>query len=78
MKIRSKFSVLNSKLEAPKIQDEVIEFWKDQKVFEKSVDDRNNEEVVFYDGPPFPTGKPHHGTVLYKRYDSQILDNEGL
>ncbi len=64
MKIRSKFSVLNSKLEAPKIQDEVIEFWKDQKVFEKSVDDRGSEEVVFYDGPPFPTGKPHHGTVL--------------
>ena len=20
--------------------------------------------MVFYDGPPFPTGKPHHGTVL--------------
>ena len=46
------------------IQPEVLKFWKDNKIFEKSIDIRNEKENVFYDGPPFPTGKPHHGTVL--------------
>lgn len=46
------------------IQEEILDFWKKEKVFEKSVEERTGEEVVFYDGPPFPTGKPHHGTVL--------------
>lgn len=46
------------------IQEEMLDFWKKEKVFEKSVEERTGEEVVFYDGPPFPTGKPHHGTVL--------------
>ena len=60
----SKYSELSGKLDSVKIQDEVLQFWKDSKVFEKSVEDKKGEEIVFYDGPPFPTGKPHHGTVL--------------
>lgn len=46
------------------IQPAVLNFWKENKIFEKSVAERNDKETVFYDGPPFPTGKPHHGTVL--------------
>ena len=46
-----------------KMQERILKFWENDKTFEKSVNN-NNEEVVFYDGPPFPTGKPHHGTVL--------------
>ena len=42
----------------------VLDFWKKDKTFEKSVSKDREKEVVFYDGPPFPTGKPHHGTVL--------------
>ena len=59
-----KFEELSSKPDFSQIQPEVIEFWKDNKIFEKSVDERKGDEVIFYDGPPFPTGKPHHGTVL--------------
>lgn len=59
-----KFTVLDTKPNFGEIQPEVIKFWKENKIFEKSTNQNTNKEVVFYDGPPFPTGKPHHGTVL--------------
>lgn len=59
-----KYEELSGKPELHLIQEEVLDFWKKEKIFEKSVEERTGEEVVFYDGPPFPTGKPHHGTVL--------------
>ena len=43
----------------------LIEWWKKNKVFEKSVEQRPiDNSYVFYDGPPFITGNPHHGTLL--------------
>ena len=43
----------------------LIDFWKKNKTFEKSVDNRDaKNSYVFYDGPPFITGMPHHGTLL--------------
>ncbi len=40
-------------------------FWKQNKVFEKSVDMREGgEEFSFYDGPPTANGKPHIGHIL--------------
>ena len=48
----------------PEVQAEVLKFWKENSTFEKSVAKQTDKEKVFYDGPPFPTGKPHHGTVL--------------
>ena len=39
--------------------------WKDDQTFEKSVVQRPADNAyVFYDGPPFITGVPHHGTLL--------------
>lgn len=39
--------------------------WADEKTFEKSIDQRPAENKwVFYDGPPFLTGTPHHGHLL--------------
>ncbi len=59
-----KFKELTAKPDVKKMQNDILEFWKENKIFEKSVKEKDGEEVVFYDGPPFPTGKPHHGTVL--------------
>ncbi len=59
-----KYEELSSKPDFSEIQPATLGFWMDNKVFEKSVEDKKGEETVFYDGPPFPTGKPHHGTVL--------------
>jgi len=43
----------------------LVEWWKKNKIFEKSVEQRPvNDSYVFYDGPPFITGMPHHGTLL--------------
>jgi isoleucyl-tRNA synthetase len=43
----------------------VLEFWKKNRTFYKSCDQRlGNKEFVFYDGPPFATGLPHHGHLL--------------
>lgn len=62
--LKMKFQELSSKPDFSQIQPEILKFWKDDKTFEKSVKQPTGGEVVFYDGPPFPTGKPHHGTVL--------------
>ena len=44
---------------------EVLEFWKENKIFEKSVTLRKGSpEFTFYDGPPTANGKPHIGHVL--------------
>ena len=43
----------------------IADWWKKDHTFEKSVDARNaKNSYVFYDGPPFITGMPHHGTLL--------------
>jgi isoleucyl-tRNA synthetase len=44
---------------------DLVRQWKQNKTFEKSVEMRPAEGAyVFYDGPPFITGVPHHGTLL--------------
>ncbi|MEM9362872.1 MAG: isoleucine--tRNA ligase [Bacteroidota bacterium] len=50
-------------LDLPKVADEVLDFWKDQKIFEKSVSTREGKEnYVFFEGPPSANGMPgiHH------------------
>lgn len=43
----------------------ITDWWKKNKTFEKSVESRPiDKSYVFYDGPPFITGLPHHGTLL--------------
>ena len=44
---------------------DLVNYWRDNKIFEKSVKMRPAaDSYVFYDGPPFITGVPHHGTLL--------------
>ena len=44
---------------------EVEEFWKENHIFEKSMESRKKGETyTFYDGPPTANGKPHIGHVL--------------
>ncbi len=44
---------------------EVLKYWKDNKVFEKSIEMREGGETfTFYDGPPTANGKPHIGHIL--------------
>lgn len=44
---------------------EVLKFWKNEKIFEKTIEERKNgKPYTFYDGPPTANGKPHIGHVL--------------
>jgi isoleucyl-tRNA synthetase len=49
----------------PAIEQEILEFWKQDDTFRASIDQRDGaEEWVFYDGPPFANGLPHYGHLL--------------
>lgn len=44
---------------------EVLKFWEDNKIFEKSLEQSlGKKPYIFYDGPPFATGLPHYGHIL--------------
>ena len=44
---------------------EVLNFWEENKIFEKSVERQAPRgDYVFYDGPPFATGTPHYGHIV--------------
>jgi isoleucyl-tRNA synthetase len=46
----------------PKLEESILRFWEERKVFAASISQREGrEEFVFYDGPPFATGLPHFG-----------------
>ena len=43
----------------------ILEFWQSQDIFQKSLQaTQDNEPYIFYDGPPFATGLPHHGHLV--------------
>ncbi len=55
----------NSRRRALEYEKAILDFWKENKVFKQSVERRSPDNAyVFYDGPPFITGVPHHGTLL--------------
>jgi isoleucyl-tRNA synthetase len=55
----------NTRRRALEYEKDIIAYWKDNNTFEKSIAQRPVENAyVFYDGPPFITGVPHHGTLL--------------
>ncbi|MBP5296815.1 MAG: class I tRNA ligase family protein [Bacteriovoracaceae bacterium] len=49
----------------PKTELEILKFWQDKQIFQKSLaQTAGKEPYIFYDGPPFATGLPHHGHLL--------------
>ena len=49
----------------PDLERDVLELWDRLDAFAESVRMRPaDNEYVFYDGPPFPTGSPHYGDLL--------------
>ncbi|MCW1888115.1 MAG: isoleucine--tRNA ligase [Candidatus Moranbacteria bacterium] len=56
---------VDAQMNFPELEKQVLEHWKEQQIFEKSVNkDAPNGDFVFYDGPPFATGLPHYGHLL--------------
>ncbi|HEX6258676.1 MAG TPA: class I tRNA ligase family protein, partial [Candidatus Saccharimonadales bacterium] len=55
----------NTRRRAKEYERALIQQWKENKTFERSIENRPaDKSFVFYDGPPFLTGTPHHGHLL--------------
>ena len=54
-----------SRADFPAIERNILQRWVEQETFQRSIDSRpRTDEFVFYDGPPFANGLPHHGHLL--------------
>jgi len=76
----NKFKPVSSQVDLPTIEEETLKFWKENKIFERSIEERpKDKKYTFYDGPPFITGLPHYGSLLpsivkdlFPRYQTMI------
>ena len=59
------YAEVKAKADFVELEKEVLNFWEEDKTFEKSVHNRDGAaEFVFYDGPPFANGTPHYGHIM--------------
>ena len=57
------YQEFGKKFSFPELEEEILKFWKEKKIFEKSIEVRKNSPgFVFYEGPPTANGRPgiHH------------------
>ena len=44
---------------------DILKFWQEKEIFKKSLEKtKSGKNYIFYDGPPFATGLPHHGHIV--------------
>ncbi len=59
------FKKVETQMNFPKMEEGILEFWDAEKIFEKSVSNREGKPMYsFNDGPPFATGTPHYGHIV--------------
>jgi isoleucyl-tRNA synthetase len=64
------FKRVRPEVDFPKLENEILDFWDKEKIFEKSLSktqdsiSKEKKAFSFYDGPPFATGLPHYGHLL--------------
>ena len=54
---------VNNNIDFNDLENNILKFWSENKVFEKSLK-KDGEDFVFFDGPPFANGLPHYGHLL--------------
>ena len=58
------YKKVSTNLDAVEREKKIIDFWKKNKIFEKSIKEREGHPTfMFYDGPPTANGKPHIGHI---------------
>jgi isoleucyl-tRNA synthetase len=68
---------VSTNISFPQMEEEILAFWKENQIFERSMDRdaptfktnkdgsaTTRDDYIFYDGPPFATGLPHYGHLL--------------
>ncbi len=69
----SKYEKVSTDMNFVEREKAVEQFWKENRIFEKSIDSRKEGETyTFYDGPPTANGKPHIGHVLTRAIKDMI------
>ncbi|HMO49942.1 MAG TPA: isoleucine--tRNA ligase [Kiritimatiellia bacterium] len=59
------FKPVSNKINFPVMEEEILSFWETESIFTRSLRQREaTKPFVFYDGPPFATGRPHYGHLL--------------
>ena len=59
------YAEVKAKPDFVELEKDILNFWEENKTFEKSVHNRDGAaEFVFYDGPPFANGTPHYGHIM--------------
>ena len=67
------FKKVSADLNFVEREKETEQFWKENHIFEKSMDSRREgPNYMFYDGPPTANGKPHIGHVLTRTIKDMI------
>ncbi|MDF2697859.1 MAG: Isoleucyl-tRNA synthetase, partial [Labilithrix sp.] len=62
---KPRFDKVRTELDFPRDESEILSFWREARIFEKSLErTANGEPFVFYEGPPTANGLPHNGHVL--------------
>ena len=59
------FKKVDPRQNFPEMERDIMKSWKENKIFEKSINNRSDQKPYsFFDGPPFATGLPHYGHVV--------------
>lgn len=67
------FKKFETNVNIPKKEEEILNFWKENNIFEKSIDlRRDKEKFIFYEGPPTANGKPGVHHVLARIFKDSI------
>ena len=65
LKDSSQFRPVVKNASFPKQEESILEFWRDNDIYDKSLAQRDGQEkFVFFEGPPTANGKPHPGHCL--------------
>ena len=73
----STFDPVASRVAFPELEQGILEFWREHRIFERSVEERPADKIFsFYEGPPTANGNPgiHHVLArAFKDADSDIF-----
>lgn len=68
------FKKVDTNMNFPEMEEKVLDFWKENDVFQKSIDIREGApKFVFFEGPPTANGMPHPGHVLTRAIKDVVL-----
>ena len=63
VEVRARFEAVPARVSFPALEEEILERWREQRIFERSVEERPADRLFsFYEGPPTANGTPgvHH------------------